>query len=100
MSPTVLMVAEKPSLAASIAQILSGHKCGSRKGFNGACSVHEWTGDFRGARGVRYKKPSVCGHVNSIDFPAKYNNWDRVDPAELFMCPTETKVGEGLPLVC
>lgn len=46
----------------------------------------------RGQRNVRYKMTSVCGHVNSLDFPAKYNNWDRVDPAELFFCPTETKV--------
>ena len=27
----------------------------------------------------------------SIDFPSKYNNWDRVDPSELFLCPTEKK---------
>ena len=47
MSPSVFMVAEKPSLAASIAQILSHHKASSRKGFNGACSVHEWSGDFQ-----------------------------------------------------
>ncbi len=85
------MVAEKPSLAASIAQILSGHKASNRKGFNGACSVHEWGGSFLGQQGVRFKMTSVCGHVNSLDFPARYNNWDRVDPAELFSCPTETK---------
>ena len=34
---------------------------------------------------------SVCGHVMSLDFPAKFNNWDRVDPNELFGCPTEQK---------
>ena len=22
---------------------------------------------------------SVCGHVMSIDFPGKFNNWDKVD---------------------
>ena len=27
----------------------------------------------------------------SLDFPAKFNNWDRVDPNELFGCPTEQK---------
>lgn len=90
MSQSVLMVAEKPSLALSIAQILSNHKCVSRKGFNGACSVHEWTGHHDGAS-ARFKMTSVCGHVNCVDFPAKYNNWDRVDPAELFACPIEEK---------
>ena len=48
MSPTVFMVAEKPSLAQSIANILSDNKCSTKKGFNGACSVSEWNGNFRG----------------------------------------------------
>ena len=34
---------------------------------------------------------SVCGHVNTCDFPSKFNNWDRVDPSELFNCPIEIK---------
>lgn len=39
---SVLMVAEKPSLAASIANILGSGKCSQRKGSNNVCSVHEW----------------------------------------------------------
>lgn len=38
---------------------------------------------------------SVCGHVMGLDFIGKYNNWDRVDPVELFSCPTEKK--EAMP---
>ncbi|XP_047005827.1 DNA topoisomerase 3-beta-1 isoform X2 [Ictalurus punctatus] len=88
---TVLMVAEKPSLAQSIAKILSKGGCSSRKGLNGACSVHEYTGFFMG-QGARFKMTSVCGHVMSLDFTGKYNNWDKVDPAELFSkAPTEKK---------
>lgn len=34
---------------------------------------------------------SVCGHVMGVDFIGKYNNWDRVDPIELFSCPIEKK---------
>ena len=75
---TVLMVAEKPSLASSIAMILSLKKCDHRKGFNGACSVQEWQGRFPATgETVKYKMTSVCGHVMSIDFPGKYNNWDK-----------------------
>ncbi|XP_067000604.2 DNA topoisomerase 3-beta-1 [Anabrus simplex] len=91
---TALMVAEKPSLAASLATILSNGKSTSRKGLNGACSVHEWSGTFRGET-VCFRMTSVCGHVMTLDFHSRYNNWDRVDPAELFSCPTEKK--EAVP---
>ncbi|KAJ8922656.1 hypothetical protein NQ315_007688 [Exocentrus adspersus] len=91
---TVLMVAEKPSLAASLANILSNGKNSSRKGFNGACSVHEWNGTFLSSP-ARFKMTSVCGHVYGVDFISKYNNWDRVDPVELFSCPIEKK--EAMP---
>lgn len=48
-------------------------------GNNGACSVHEWSGQFKNET-VNFKMTSVCGHVMSLDFIGKYNNWDRVDP--------------------
>lgn len=59
-------------------------------GLNGACSVHEWNGTFL-KQPARFKMTSVCGHVMSLDFVSKYNNWDRVDPIELFTCATEKK---------
>ena len=52
MAPSVLMVAEKPSFAQSIAEILYEKKCSTKKGFNGACSIHEWNGQFRAEAGV------------------------------------------------
>ncbi|KAF7997780.1 hypothetical protein HCN44_009178 [Aphidius gifuensis] len=91
---TALMVAEKPSLAASLANILSNGSCSTRKGINGSCSVHEWVGQLK-SETVIFKMTSVCGHVMSLDFIGKYNNWDKVDPAELFTCPTEKK--EAVP---
>ena len=32
---------------------------------------------------------SVCGHVFSIDFEARFNNWEKTDPAELFVADTK-----------
>ena len=90
MAPTVLMVAEKPILAESIAKMLSNNRCSTRKGFNGACSVHEYSDSFLG-QSARFKVTSTCGHVMGLDFPGKFNSWDRVDPVELFGCPTEKK---------
>ncbi|XP_061166711.1 DNA topoisomerase 3-beta-1-like [Saccostrea echinata] len=89
---TVFMVAEKPSLAQSIAKILSGGQMSTRKGFNGACSIHEYKGRFPPTgETVSYKVTSVCGHVFGLDFIGKYNSWDRVDPVELFTAPTTKK---------
>lgn len=87
---TVLMVAEKPSLAASLAKILSHGQSGSRKSSCRQCPVHEYQGKFRGEP-VYFKMTSVCGHVMSLDFLARFNNWDRVDPVELFSATTEKK---------
>ncbi|KAI8468313.1 MAG: DNA topoisomerase [Monoraphidium minutum] len=89
----VLMVAEKPSLAAAIAGFLSGGAAAPRRGA-GAADVHEWGGTFRGARAA-FRMTSVCGHLLALDFPPKYNSWDRVDPLELF--DAETVKNESNP---
>lgn len=81
---TALMVAEKPSLAQSLAKILSNGQMSSRKGSNSACSIHDFTCKFPATgENVRFKFTSVCGHVMSLDFVGKYNNWDKVDPVRL-----------------
>lgn len=78
---TVLMVAEKPSLAQSLAKILSHNHLTSRKGFNGACTIHEFKAKFPPMNELmNFKFTSVCGHVMGLDFTGKYNNWDKVDP--------------------
>ncbi|EFJ52569.1 hypothetical protein VOLCADRAFT_79203 [Volvox carteri f. nagariensis] len=84
MALSVFMVAEKPSLAQSIAQILSDGRLSSRRA---ALDVHEFEGRFRG-QPARFKMTSVIGHVYSIDFTAAFNSWDKVDPAQLYDAPT------------
>jgi len=75
------MVAEKPSLAQSIAKILSNGNMTSRKGSNGACSVHEYRAKFNPiGETASFKMTSVCGHVFGLDFIGRFNNWDKVDP--------------------
>ena len=78
----VLMVAEKPSLARSLADILSRKQCRRRKSLCSACDVYEFEGNFPPGKGApaRLKMTSVCGHVMSLDFLPKYNKWDQVDP--------------------
>eukprot|EP00879_Flechtneria_rotunda_P020115 GHRR01021155.1.p1 GENE.GHRR01021155.1~~GHRR01021155.1.p1 ORF type:complete len:503 (+),score=166.27 GHRR01021155.1:71-1579(+) len=52
-----------------------------------ALEVHEWQGSFQGSPAT-VKMTSVIGHVYSLDFPAAYSSWDRVDPVELFDADT------------
>ncbi|CAD6196685.1 unnamed protein product [Caenorhabditis auriculariae] len=88
MTVTVLMVAEKPMLADSIAKLLSDNSATKRKGWNNVCSISEYMGKFNG-QNARFKVTSTCGHVMGVDFPMKYNNWERTDPAELYSAPTQ-----------
>ena len=87
----ILMVAEKPSLAKSIGEILSHRNYERRKSICNACDVYEFKGTFPAGgsahgRGTGYgveahfKMTSVCGHVMGLDFLPKYNQWDRIDP--------------------
>ena len=46
-------------------------------------------------RNVTFRVTSVCGHVFSIDFEPRYNNWEKTDPAELFQA--ETRKDEANP---
>ena len=83
MTQTVLMVAEKPSIAETLAKALSKGKYSSRKGVSPAVQVHEFTGTFHG-QSAWIKITSVAGHVYSTDFPQQYQNWDRTEPVTLF----------------
>ena len=59
--------------------------------------VHEYDGAFKG-RNAHFKMTSVIGHVLSIDFPAKFQNWDTTAPSTLFDAPTLKN--ESNPKVC
>lgn len=92
-SRIVLMVAEKPALACSLAAILSNNS--SHKRINKICHqcpVYEFNREFPATReNCMFKMTSVCGHVMSLDFKAPYKNWDTTDPRELFSANTIKK---------
>lgn len=86
--PVVLCVAEKPSLALSIAKFLSdGH--GPMHTRRGGQDVHEFSRRFKGQL-CGFKVTAVIGHVLSIDFPSKFQSWD-LDPTILFDAPVQKK---------
>eukprot|EP00808_Paulinella_micropora_P011679 g81653.t1 len=93
----VLMVAEKPSIAQSIAQYISGGSFHPHARFGGT-PVHEFNGTFQGDA-AHFLVTSVTGHVYSTDFVPGYESWDKIDPFVLFDAPvrkTTEKQGDRI----
>lgn len=86
--PKILMVAEKPSIAKSIADALSNGKY-SQGG--GKMPVYTYTGSFKSHSQCEIKVTSVAGHVFNRDFPSKFQD-RRADPEMLFEAPTLRKL--------
>ena len=69
---TVLMVAEKPSIALSITEALArGGNFQKKSGVAKSCPVYTYKGEFMG-RSASFRVTSVAGHVFSRDFPMAY----------------------------
>ena len=105
---TLLHVAEKPSIAQAIANGLVQQPGASKtnnnnKGGRSSLPVHELTGpDFPKApyaASCIHRITSVTGHVYSIDFPSEFQNWDSVDPIELFTAKTQRKPSGNYSIV-
>ena len=89
----VLMVAEKPSIAAALAAALAeGCSPSKRKSVVPGASppVFEYDARFHalGSVPAHFKVTSTVGHMFSLDFPVEYNNTQQVKPADLFRAPT------------
>lgn len=80
------MIAEKPSIAASITQALSGGNYTIKDGLARSCPIYVYSGFFKGHKAT-FKVTSVAGHVFNRDFPQGFQDW-RMDPVELFDAPT------------
>ncbi|RIB03211.1 DNA topoisomerase [Gigaspora rosea] len=96
MSCTVLMIAEKPSLAESITKILAPNgRYNTRKQTS---PVHEYSAEFRGAM-CKFKFTSVKGHVYNLDFTREHNDWN-IDPLELFTARTTKQEASKSGSIC
>ncbi|KAH7341007.1 DNA topoisomerase [Rhizoctonia solani] len=87
----VLCVAEKPSIAKSVAQILSGGHFTTRN----TQSPYHKNYDFHYAKtGDNYTMTAVSGHLTEKDFGAALRSWSSCDPFQLFDAPIETRVSK------
>lgn len=89
---TVLHVAEKPSIAQSIA---NGLCKGKYETLSKGLPIHQFSSPAfpkaPNASKCVHKVTSVAGHVYNVDFPSSYQSWDSVDPADLFHAPIVKK---------
>lgn len=86
------MVAEKPSICTAIATALAKDREMQQTQRNPP--VYEFEGTFKGQTCL-FRVTSVTGHVFSTDFPAAYQNWDAIDPVDLFSAPVISVAEKG-----
>lgn len=86
----VLCVAEKPSIARAITEILSSNQFQTRQSPNKYVKNFDFT--YRlppSAQQVRFTVTSVLGHLTQSDFDAHHKKWSNCDPFALFDAPIE-----------
>eukprot|EP00897_Mesotaenium_endlicherianum_P006293 jgi/Mesen1/5692/ME000288S04901 len=93
MAIKVLNVAEKPSVAKAVAQILSHGQYRSREGRSRYNKVFEF-GYTIGGQQCNMAMTSVAGHLMEMDFEDQYRKWHSCDPAQLYDLPVRKKVPE------
>ncbi|KAI0730280.1 DNA topoisomerase, partial [Fomitopsis betulina] len=90
MRPTrVLCVAEKPSIAKSITQILSGGQFTTRQ--SGNKYIRNYDFDYPHANAT-FTVTAVAGHMLEHEFSFQFSKWTSCDPFELFEAPIIAEV--------
>ncbi|KAN0091264.1 DNA topoisomerase, type IA, core domain containing protein [Tylopilus felleus] len=85
----VLCVAEKPSIARSISQILSGGRVETRA--TQSRFIKNFDFDYPQTNS-HFTVTSVSGHLLALDFPDACRQWSSCDPFTLFDAPMHTLV--------
>ncbi|SNX84481.1 related to DNA topoisomerase III alpha [Melanopsichium pennsylvanicum] len=91
----ILCVAEKPSIAKSIANILSRGHPSNRPGKDKFCRNYDFQYKMPGVQGmVDMTMTSVRGHLTNADFGPEYKAWHSCSPADLFQAPITTNLSD------
>ncbi|KNC82673.1 hypothetical protein SARC_05050 [Sphaeroforma arctica JP610] len=88
--PRVLCVAEKPSVAKGVSQII-GRGYNVRNGLSVYNKIYEYQCNMLGEM-CHVKMTSVSGHVMEHAFPLAYKSWASVSPAVLFTANVDKRV--------
>jgi len=90
-----LNVAEKPSVAKEITNLLSRGSSQKSNSFSKYNPVYSFPYVVRGEN-VEMIFTSVSGHMMSLDFPEEYRNWTSCDPLVLFNAPVNKRISENV----
>ncbi|CAH2043602.1 unnamed protein product [Thlaspi arvense] len=90
---TVLNVAEKPSVAKSVAGILSRGSFRTREGRSRYNKIFEFDYAING-QPCRMLMTSVIGHLMELEFADRFRKWHSCDPADLYQAPVMKHVPE------
>lgn len=82
----VLNVAEKPSVAKTVSNILSYNNCRTRDGRSRYNRIYEFNYTI-GNQPCNMLMTSVTGHLMELDFDDQYRKWHSCDPAHLYQAP-------------
>ncbi|GAQ86760.1 DNA topoisomerase III [Klebsormidium nitens] len=86
-----LNVAEKPSVAKAVSQILSRGQYRTREGLSVYNKVFEFNYTV-GNQQVDMLMTSVSGHLMELDFEDQYRKWHSCQPVQLYDLPVHKKV--------
>ncbi|KAJ6340353.1 hypothetical protein OIU77_008166 [Salix suchowensis] len=89
----VLNVVEKPSVAKSVATILSRNQLRVREGRSRYNKIFEFNYSINGQQ-CHMLVTSVTGHLMEVDFEDRFRKWHSCDPADLYTAPVRKHVPE------
>jgi DNA topoisomerase-3 len=95
----VLNVAEKPSVAKAVAQILSGNNMRMREGRSVYNKIFEFSYSINGQQCLMLMT-SVTGHLMELEFEERYRKWHSCDPAILYEAPVHKRVPDVRCSLC
>ncbi|KAJ2881346.1 DNA topoisomerase 3-alpha, partial [Coemansia asiatica] len=91
----ILCVAEKPSQAKAVVQILSQSQFTTRSGPSNFNRNYDFQYRING-NFVPATMTSVAGHLTELDFPDTFRWWNSCNPVSLFTAPIVKDVGQKL----
>ncbi|KAG7553551.1 hypothetical protein FFLO_03058 [Filobasidium floriforme] len=95
----ILCVAEKPSIAKSISEILAGGQRTARRSRAQYIQNYDFSYQLAGPLGrchADFTMTSVLGHLTSSDFEDRVRKWHSCDPFQLFDARIETYIDDKL----